>query len=136
MSRSFSRLATTGWIAGTAMLLAGGTQCSNTMGPSLASHDVTIVQGAQTMGSNAFSPNPFAVSLAAGGRVVWGNADFGSGTYGSGGTTHTVTSDNAVWDSGDISPAHIYSFTFTSVGTYTYHCTHHPTMVGTITVTP
>ena len=29
-----------------------------------------------------------------------------------------------------------YAFTFASVGTYSYHCVHHPTMVGTITVTP
>ena len=136
MSRSLIRLTATGWIALTAVVVGGGTQCSNTMGPSLPSHDVTIVQGAQTMGSNAFSPNPFAVSLAAGGRVVWGNADVGTGSYGAAGATHTVTSDNAVWDSGDIAPGHTYSFTFTSVGTYTYHCLHHPTMVGTIAVTP
>ena len=70
-------------------MVVGGSQCSNSMGPSLAAHDVTIVPGAQTMGSNAFSPNPFAVSLAAGGRVVRGNADVGGGSYGSTGTTHT-----------------------------------------------
>jgi plastocyanin len=136
VSRSFIRLKTTGWIALTALVAGGGSECSNSMGPSLAAHDVTIVQGAQTMGSNAFSPNPFTVSLAAGGRVIWGNADFTSGSYGNTGTTHTVTSDNAVWDSGDVGPAQTYAFTFTSVGTYNYHCSHHPTMVGTITVTP
>jgi len=133
MSRYFFRLKTTGWIALTAVVAGGGSECSNTMSPNLPSHDVTIVLGAWSMGSNAFSPNPFTVSLAAGGQVVWANGDF---TSGSSGTTHTVTSDNAVWDSGDIAPANTYSFTFTSVGTYNYHCVHHPSMVGTITVTP
>ena len=29
-----------------------------------------------------------------------------------------------------------FTFTFTTAGVYPYHCTIHPTMVGTITVNP
>jgi len=137
VSRSFIRLSTAGWIALTAVVVAGGSECSNSMmSPSLAAHDVTIVLNAQTKTNTAFSPDTFTVSLAAGGTVTWGNGDFTTGTYGTSGTTHTVTSDNALWDSGDVPPAHTYSHTFTNTGTFNYHCMHHPNMVGTIVVAP
>jgi plastocyanin len=106
------------------------------MGPSLAAHDVTIVAGAQTMGSRAFSPDTFTVSLAAGGKVIWGNGDYTSGYSGVTGTTHTITADGGLFNSGNLAPANTFAFTFTATGSYSYHCSIHPTMVGVITVTP
>jgi plastocyanin len=35
-----------------------------------------------------------------------------------------------------MSPNETFSFTFTTPGTYTYHCSIHPGMVGTIVINP
>jgi plastocyanin len=89
--------------------------------------DVLIVSGAESKGANAFDPSPFTVSLAAGGVVKWGNND---------GETHTVTADNASFNSGNLGSGNTFSHTFVAVGTVNYHCSIHPSMVGTITVQP
>jgi plastocyanin len=47
---------------------------------------------------------------------------------------HTATSDTGVWDSGTLATGQSYSHTFDQPGTYTYHCTIHPFMKGTIVV--
>lgn len=113
--------------------------CSDSTGSSgggstgIPTHDVSIVLDAATKGAAAFSPNPFAVSLAGGGTVIWANADFTSG-YGSTGVSHHLVEDAGAFDSGVISPKKAYTFTFTATGTYTYHCSIHPTMTGTINV--
>jgi plastocyanin len=78
---------------------------------------------AVTIQSSSFSPKTLTVSVNS--TVKWTNSD---------GIAHTVTSDNAVWDSGNISAGGSFSFTFTSAGTFNYHCTIHPAMTGTIIV--
>jgi plastocyanin len=117
-----------------------GAACSNystSNSATIPPHDVLIVSGAQTMGSAAFSPNPHTVSLAAGGRVVWANGDYSGGGYGGGsGVTHHLVSNNPEFDTGDIAPLGTAQHVFTVAGSYGYHCTIHPSMVGTITVTP
>ena len=89
--------------------------------------DVLIVDNAETMGANAYDPNPFTISLATQTTVKWGNGD---------GETHTVTADGATFSSGNIGGGGSFSHTFAAAGTFNYHCTIHPTMVGTIIVTP
>jgi plastocyanin len=49
-------------------------------------------------------------------------------------TSHTTTSDQGFWDSGTRSGGATYSRTFTSAGTFDYHCTFHPTMRGSVSV--
>jgi plastocyanin len=94
------------------------------------SADVLILSGASTKGASAFDPNPFTVSLggAATVDVKWGNAD---------GITHTVTADGAspLFSSGNVGPGMTFTFSFTAAGSYSYHCSIHPTMVGTVQVT-
>jgi plastocyanin len=93
--------------------------------------DVLIVSGAQGKGAQAFDPNPYTVSLGAGGSVAvkWGNAD---------GIQHRVLADGAspLFASQTLSNAGTYTFTFTTSGTFAYHCSIHPLMVGTIQVNP
>lgn len=91
--------------------------------------DVEIVSGASGMGANAFDPNPFTISLATQATVKWANAD---------GTAHTVTDDGggATFNSGNLGTGGTFSHTFTVPGNYPYHCSIHPTMVGTIVVNP
>lgn len=45
---------------------------------------------------------------------------------------HTVVGDN--FTSGNIAPGASYSHTFSSTGVFSYHCSIHPSMTGTITV--
>ena len=83
---------------------------------------VSIVAGATTMATSAYAPNPIAVT---GGTVTWTNNDS---------ATHTSTGNSGTWDSGPIAPGGTFSRTFSSAGTFPYHCTLHPGMVGTVTV--
>jgi plastocyanin len=120
-----------------ATLLTWLAACSSSTGPSVGpAADVSIVSGAATKAALAFAPDTFTVSLASGGQVRWGNKDYTNGAYGVNGTTHTVTADGGAFGSGSIPPKGTYTFTFSVAGTYTYHCSVHPTMVGAIIVTP
>ncbi len=49
--------------------------------------------------------------------------------------THTTTSDNALWDSGNLIMRQSFSYTFESPGEFPYHCTIHPSMTANVTVT-
>jgi plastocyanin len=48
--------------------------------------------------------------------------------------THTITSDDRLFDSGDLPGGSNFTFTFPSVGTFRYHCTIHPAITGEIDV--
>lgn len=114
---------------------------SGTTEPNPPGIDVSIQQNAAGRGSSAFAPSPFTVSLAAGGTVKWRNGDTGTagGAYGGGtaGTTHDITSDTqGLFDSGSFAPGATFSHTFTTAGTYHYHCSIHPSMTGIIVVNP
>jgi plastocyanin len=114
-----------------------GPACKSSMDPSLPAGDVSIVPNASTMGSAAFSPDPFTESFPTRAQVIWVNADQTTSVYGgTTGTPHHLVSDIGLFDSGLLSPGKSYPFTFAASGTYTYHCVIHPTMVGTITLTP
>jgi plastocyanin len=71
----------------------------------------------------AFTPS--LITVTAGTTITWTNKDA---------IAHTVTSDTDLFDSGSIANTGNFSFTFTSAGTFKYHCTPHPTMVATIVV--
>jgi amicyanin len=75
----------------------------------------------------AFSPANATVKV--GTTVTWTNKDA---------VGHTVTSDDGSdggMDSKILNQGDTYTMTFSKVGTFTYHCTPHPYMKGTITVT-
>jgi plastocyanin len=84
---------------------------------------VSIVNGASVQTTGAYAPNP--ITVAVGGTVTWTNSDS---------TTHTSTGNNNTWNSGPILPGASFSRTFASAGSFPYHCTIHPGMVGTVTV--
>jgi plastocyanin len=103
-----------------------------------AANSVSIVLGASTKGTAAFSPNNLTVSLASatGGLAQWVNNDRNGGVYGGTGTTHNITADDGSFTSGNLAPGATFGETFTVAGSYPYHCSIHPTMKGTVTVTP
>lgn len=102
-------------------------------------NDISIVIGASGLTTTAFSPNPKVVSL--GGASVslrWVNKDITGGDYASGSATvHNITSDNGAFTpSGPLGGNATYTISLTTAGSYPYHCSIHPNMVGTITVNP
>ena len=84
---------------------------------------MTIVSGATTMTTTAYAPNP--ISVGVGGSVTWTNNDT---------ITHTATGNDGSWNSGNIAPGATFTKSFPTAGSYAYHCTLHPGMVGTVVV--
>lgn len=73
-----------------------------------------------------FSPNP--IRIAVGSTVTWTNTTV---------PTHTSTSNTGVWNTGPIAPgATSVVVSFPTAGTFAYHCTFHPTMTGSVIVSP
>ena len=67
------------------------------------------------------------IEVEVGTTVEWRNRDP---------LAHTVTADGGAFDSGEIGPEVIWSHTFTTPGTFSYHCTPHPHMKATVVVRP
>jgi plastocyanin len=88
-----------------------------------ASADVTItIVGMQA--GNSYSPNPGMVK--AGQTVAWHNTDT---------IAHTATGTG--FDTGPIAGGGTSApIQLSTAGTFDYHCTIHPTMVGSLTVAP
>jgi plastocyanin len=115
-----------------------GTQ--NPPPPPVAVNDIRIVVGASQLSTTAFNPNPKVVSLGGNPSVSvrWVNGDISGGDYTSGtATAHNITSDTeAFTPSGSLGGNATFTTTFTATGSYPYHCSIHPNMVGTVTVNP
>jgi plastocyanin len=73
-----------------------------------------------------FEFQPATLTVAQGTTVTWTN----NGTQ-----NHSATGDAGEFDTGIMAPGQSGSFTFANAGTFNYHCTVHPFMLGTITVT-
>lgn len=69
--------------------------------------------------------NPAGITVKKGTTITWVNLDD---------VAHTVTADAGEWDSKDMGAQKSWSYTFSSVGVYNYHCTPHPFMLGRVTV--
>ena len=72
-----------------------------------------------------FAFNKQTLDISVGDTVQWTNRDS---------SAHTATSDSGLWNSGSLSNAESFSFTFTSPGSFPYFCGIHPFMTGTIVV--
>lgn len=71
----------------------------------------------------AYDPDP--TTIQAGGKVIWMNEDS---------APHTATADDDSFDTGTIEQGKLASESFKQPGTYTYFCTVHPSMHGTVEV--
>ncbi len=110
---------TTGTTSTTAATPTSATQAGNAQ---------TVMIITDSSGSFAFSPA--TLTIKAGTTVIWKNTTS---------VAHTVTSDDGKsFDSGTSNPiaaqSGTFSFTFTSPGTFAYHCEIHPFMKATIIV--
>ena len=101
---------------------ACGSSSSTPTSPTTAA-DVTI----NILGDRAnlsFNPNP--TTMKVGQSVAWKNTDT---------IAHDATQDAAKFDTGTLNAgATSTAVTMSTAGTFTYHCSIHPGMVGTITV--
>jgi plastocyanin len=93
------------------------TPSSGLPGPS-----ISIVAGASGLTTTAYSPNPQTISR--GTTITFVNNDS---------TSHTATSGGA-FDTGVISAGGRASVTLQNTGSFTYKCTLHPNMTGTLVV--
>ena len=66
------------------------------------------------------------ITITAGQTVQWTNEDP---------VPHAVSGDNGSWGSGEIGNGESLSMTFTTPGSFAYHCSIHPAMQGKIIVT-
>lgn len=72
-----------------------------------------------------FQFSPAEITVPAGTTVTWVNRDD---------APHSVADQAGRFRSGGLDTDDIYSFTLSKAGTYTYYCTLHPQMTGTIHV--
>jgi len=102
--------------------------CMNTNNPMYTntSNNTSGTPGANEVFIQGMAFSPTTLNVTAGTVVKWTNKDA---------LVHTVTSDSTLFDSGNIAVNGVYSYTFNSAGTFTYHCKIHPTMKGTVVVT-
>ncbi|HYM50356.1 MAG TPA: plastocyanin/azurin family copper-binding protein [Candidatus Limnocylindrales bacterium] len=99
----------------------GGCNASTTVSGT-AAQVVKIVPDPNTIGAY----DPKTVSVKVGQAVEWDWTDASS--------QHTVTADDGSFDSGLCSQGTKFAYTFTKAGTFTYKCTIHSGMMGTVTV--
>ena len=71
----------------------------------------------------AYDPDP--VTVEQGGKVTWQNEDS---------APHTATADDGSFDTGTLEEGKLKSESFKEAGTYTYICSIHPDMHGTVEV--
>lgn len=86
----------------------------------------TPAVGATQVEMNGFIFAPARIKVAVGTTITWTNVDD---------APHSVTFDGGLKDSGVFQRGGTFSYTFTTPGSYTYHCSVHPYMVGEVIVT-
>ena len=85
-------------------------------GPAVTNNQVSIQN---------FSFGPGIIDVSVGTTVTWTNNDS---------VTHTVTAADGSFDSSTLAPGQRFSTSFTTPGTYIYHCSIHPFMTGQVVV--
>lgn len=106
------------------------TSTSSTMNMAPATKPATSAQPTATdaVTIQNFSFSPSVITVKKGTTVTWTNSDS---------VTHTVTETDGKTgpNSGNLDPTKTYSFTYNTVGSFAYHCSIHPNMVGEVVVT-
>ncbi len=76
---------------------------------------------------SGFAFNPATITIKVGQTVTWTNQDTAA---------HNIVADDNSWSSPSIAQGASYSHTFTTTGTFPYHCSIHPFMKATVIVQP
>ena len=72
-----------------------------------------------------FSFQPATITVPVGTTVTWTNTDSAG---------HTVAADDGSFTSGTLGTGAMFSQTFSTAGTFAYHCSIHASMTGTVVV--
>ena len=102
--------------------------CSSYQTPSAPASPPASPGGWTTITMKNFAFTPSTVTVKTGSVVTWINQDP---------TPHTIVSDTGSlvpFSSDPLTTGATYNVTFTTPGSYTYHCSIHPSMTGTIIV--
>jgi nitrite reductase (NO-forming) len=87
---------------------------------------VSIPSGAAMQTSTIYySPTTITVTIGVNNTVTWVNNDD---------VPHTVTATDGSFNSGNLNAGQSWTHTFTTPGTYTYYCSYHSWMKGTVIV--
>lgn len=119
MRRTLARAAIASLV--TLCLTAPAATAEPLRGPSGASSTVKIKM--KDAGTNRFAPA--SVTVSRGTKVKWVNK---------GSLTHTTTANEGAWDE-RLDPGEKFVRKFRRAGTFAFHCSIHPSMTGTVTVT-
>jgi len=95
---------------------------------------ISILNGAGTTpSSTGFSPNSVTVVIGVNNTVTWTDNDntMDANQYL---PDHIVAANDNSFTSPALNPGDTYSYTFTTPGTYAYHCNVHSWMSGTVVV--
>jgi len=93
--------------------------------PGTALGIITIPAGTVKNTNYNYEPDSFVVFIGVNNTVKFVNEDS---------AVHTVTSTDGNFTSGNIEPGSAWVHTFSTPGTFTFHCIYHYWMVGTVTV--
>jgi plastocyanin len=85
-----------------------------------------VLAADHTVDIAGFAFAPQSITIHVGDSVTWANADAQG---------HTATADDGSWQTGTISGNTSKSLTFTTAGTFAYHCSIHQQMTATLVVT-
>jgi plastocyanin len=72
-----------------------------------------------------FAFSPPSITVAVGDTVTWSNSDA---------QNHTATANDGSFDTGTVSSGSPKTVTFSTAGTFAYHCKIHPSMTATVVV--
>jgi len=103
------------FLAGTVVAIAAIASLGG--GVALAADHAVAISG--------FAFSPPNVTVTVGDTVTWSNSDA---------TAHTATADDGSFDTGTIGANGTGTATFSTAGSFPYHCKIHSSMTGTITV--
>ena len=118
------------WIVGSVVGVLGLAVCGcsrnretgSLVAPSPAAAPAALeIKIAEINGPNSFYPSPATVQ--ADGTIVWRNVDT---------VTHHLVLDDGTVDTGTLAPGTTSQPETVAPGNRTYHCTIHPSMVGTV----
>ena len=121
LSRSTVRLSL---LAAFVALAASACGSSSPASPTVAAAPDVIISILGVRGSASFAPSP--TTMRVGQTVAWQNTDT---------IAHDATQDAARFATATVNAgATSAPVTMSTAGTFTYHCSIHPGMIGTITV--
>ncbi|HXW94100.1 MAG TPA: plastocyanin/azurin family copper-binding protein [Nitrososphaerales archaeon] len=114
-------------LSGTTSTTSTGTATSSAQ---LETVTVSIPNGTGTNVSLNYLPANITLVIGVNNTVTWTNNDAAPHTV----TAVSVPSGAAKFNSGNMNPGATFTYTFTLPGTYSYDCTYHYWMRGTVTV--